>query len=286
MLTSLTTLGVAAMSDLSSLANAFLNAPSTPLMPALFIGHGNPMHAITKNPFASTWEKYGRNLPRPKAVLCISAHWETSGTKITAMPAPRTIHDFGGFPQELFAVQYPALGSPDLAKQIADSVTARTIELDHTWGLDHGAWSVLRRMYPKADIPVMQLSLDMNMSPQQHVKLANDLALLRRRGILIVGSGNIVHNLGRMRWEGPAYDWANDFDNTSKRVIEQRDITKLAAYESLGTAARMAIPTAEHYLPMLYIMGVAQSNEDLTFFNESIDLGSVSMRSILLSGAS
>ena len=274
------------MSDLSALANAFLNAPSTPLMPALFIGHGNPMHAITKNPFASTWEKYGRNLPRPKAVLCISAHWETSGTKITAMPAPRTIHDFGGFPQELFDVRYPAPGDPTLATDIVSRITKHTIELDHTWGLDHGAWSVLRRMYPKADIPVLQLSLDMNMSPQQHVRLANDLTILRRRGILIVGSGNIVHNLGRMRWEGPTYDWAKEFDITSKRLIEQRDITKLAAYESLGTAARMAIPTREHYLPMLYIMGMADGKDHLTFFNESIDLGSVSMRSILLSGAS
>jgi 4,5-DOPA dioxygenase extradiol len=274
------------MSDLSSLANAVRNAPSTPRMPALFIGHGNPMHAITKNPFATAWERYGRNLPRPKAVLCISAHWETAGTRITAMPAPRTIHDLGGFPQELFDVVYPAPGNRELAATIVSSVTAKTIELDHTWGLDHGAWSVLRRMYPKADIPVMQLSLDMNMSPQQHVNLANDLALLRRRGILIVGSGNIVHNLGRMRWEGPAYDWAKDFDNTSKRLIETRDITSLTNYQTLGTAARMAIPTSEHYLPLLYVMGVADNKDELTFFNESIDLGSVSMRSMLLSGAS
>lgn len=241
------------------------------------------MHAITKNPFAVEWERLGRDLPWPRAIVCISAHWETRGTKVTAMPRPQTIHDFGGFPQELFDVQYAAPGDPELAARIVRDVTARTIALDHEWGLDHGAWSVLRRMYPKADVPVLQLSLDVSMRPADHVRLASDLALLRRRGVLVVGSGNIVHNLRRMRWEGEPYDWATEFDAVSKRLIERRDVTSLAAYDTLGTAATMSIPTNEHYLPMLYILGMAAPKDDLVFFNESIDLGSVSMRSFVLS---
>lgn len=282
-LTSITTLGVAAMSDLSALASTLLDAPSTPLMPVVFVGHGNPMHAITKNAFAVEWERLGRDLPRPRAIVCISAHWETRGTKVTAMPTPPTIHDFGGFPQELFDVQYQAKGDPVLAAQIAKDVTARTIALDHEWGLDHGAWAVLRRMYPKADVPVLQVSLDVTMRPADHVRLAADLALLRRRGVLVVGSGNIVHNLGRMRWEGEPLPWAVEFDAVSKRLIERRDVSALAAYDTLGTAAAMSIPTNEHYLPMLYILGMASTKDELVFFNESIDLGSVSMRSFVLS---
>ncbi|MCX6141201.1 MAG: 4,5-DOPA dioxygenase extradiol [Candidatus Kapabacteria bacterium] len=271
------------MENLKNLAKTFSGAPSTPRMPVMFVGHGNPMNAITDNTFARVWEKFGRELPMPKAIVCVSAHWQSRGTKVTAMEHPKTIHDFGGFPDELFAVQYPAPGSPTFANEIA-KLTKKTIEFDHEWGLDHGTWSVLVRMYPAATIPVLQLSLDVHLTPQQHSELAKDLSLLRNRGVLIVGSGNIVHNLRRMNMEGAPFDWAVEFDATSKRLIESRDITSLANYPSLGTAAQMAIPTDEHYLPMIYALSMAEKNESLTFFNEQIDLGSVSMRSFVVGG--
>lgn len=280
-ITSLVTIGAGSMLDLPTLAKTFAGAPSTPRMPVMFVGHGNPMNAITDNTFARVWEKFGRELPMPKVILCVSAHWQTRGTRVTAMEHPKTIHDFGGFPDELFAVQYPAPGSPAFADEIA-KLTKKTIELDHEWGLDHGTWSVLVRMYPAATIPVLQLSLDVNLTPQQHSDLAKDLALLRTKGVLVIGSGNIVHNLRRMKMEGAPFDWAVEFDATSKRLIESRDIASLANYRSLGTAAQMSIPTDEHYLPMIYALTMAEKNESLTFFNEQIDLGSVSMRSFVV----
>ncbi|MFM8772164.1 MAG: 4,5-DOPA dioxygenase extradiol [Candidatus Kapaibacterium sp.] len=254
---------------------------STPRMPVLFVGHGNPMNAITDNAFAREWERIGADL-RPKAILCISAHWETKGSHVTSTAKPKTIHDFGGFPDELFRMQYPAPGSPDLADDLVRA-TYEAITHDHEWGLDHGAWSVLARMFPTADIPVLQLSLDVTKSPLQHIELAQQLAYLRTKGVVIIGSGNIVHNLRMVQWKGGSLDWANEFDETSKKLIEQRDFNALANYSALGTAAKMSIPTPEHYLPMLYSLALVDKNEGLSFFNETIDLGSVSMRSFVTS---
>jgi 4,5-DOPA dioxygenase extradiol len=248
-------------------------------MPVLFVGHGNPMNAITDNAFAKQWERIGRSLT-PRAILCVSAHWETSGSLITAMPKPKTIHDFGGFPDELFRVQYPAPGSPELASDIATATHQRIVQ-DHEWGLDHGAWSVLKRMFPKANIPVLQLSLDVRKSPVQHIELARELAYLRSKGVVIIGSGNIVHNLGKIQWRGGTLEWAVEFDELSKELITTRDLASLANYSALGKEAQLAIPTPEHYLPMLYALSLIESDEEIEFFNETIDLGSVSMRSFM-----
>lgn len=260
-------------------ALSVLIGTSTPRMPVLFVGHGNPMNAITTNTFADEWERIGKEL-QPRAILCVSAHWETPGSRVTAMQRPNTIHDFGGFPDELFRVQYPSPGSPDLAQDIA-RLTHETILLDHEWGLDHGAWSVLARMFPAADIPVLQLSLDVTKSPLQHIELARQLASLRRQGVVIVASGNIVHNLGLVQWRGGALSWALEFDVLSKSLIASRDLKALANYTALGREAQLAIPTPEHYLPMLYALALVDDTEDIAFFNENIDLGSVSMRSFI-----
>lgn len=248
-------------------------------MPVLFVGHGNPMNAITDNAFAKQWERIGRRLA-PRAILCISAHWETSGSLITGMPQPKTIHDFGGFPDELFRVQYPAPGSPELANDVSVAMHQRIVQ-DHEWGLDHGAWSVLKRMFPKANVPVLQLSLDVRKSPLQHIELARELSYLRSKGVVIIGSGNIVHNLGMIQWRGGTLEWAEEFDELSKELISTRDLASLANYSSLGKAATMSIPTPEHYLPMLYALSLIESDEEIKFFNETIDLGSVSMRSFM-----
>lgn len=248
-------------------------------MPVLFVGHGNPMNAITDNSFAKQWERIGRSLT-PRAILCISAHWETSGSFVTAMPKPETIHDFGGFPEELFAVQYPAPGSPELANDVAIATHQRIVQ-DHEWGLDHGAWSVLKRMFPKANVPVMQLSLDVRKSPLQHIELARELSYLRSKGVVIIGSGNIVHNLGMIQWRGGSLDWAIEFDELSKELIATRDLASLANYSALGKEAQLSIPTPEHYLPMLYALSIVDADEEIEFFNETIDLGSVSMRSFM-----
>jgi 4,5-DOPA dioxygenase extradiol len=262
------------------LSTAFAaSGPITERLPLLFVGHGNPMNAITDNAFARQWEKIGKGLT-PRAILCISAHWETRGAHVTAMQRPKTIHDFAGFPDELFRVQYPAPGSPELADSITRA-TYETITADHDWGLDHGAWSVLARMFPTADIPVLQLSLDVTKSPLQHVELARLLSFLRRQGVLIIGSGNIVHNLGMIQWRGGSLDWAQEFDALSKKLIEQRDLAALSNYSALGSAAKLSIPTPEHYLPMLYALSLVEKDEDIGFFNETIDLGSVSMRSFI-----
>lgn len=251
----------------------------TPIMPVLFVGHGNPMNAITTNTFADEWERIGKEL-QPRAIVCVSAHWETRGSRVTAMQRPKTIHDFGGFPDELFRVQYPAPGSPELAQDIA-RLTHETILLDHEWGLDHGAWSVLKRMFPSANIPVIQVSLDVMKSPLQHVEVARQLSSLRRQGVVIVASGNIVHNLGLVQWRGGALSWALEFDALSKNLISSRDLKALANYTALGREAQLAIPTPEHYLPMLYALALVEDTEDIAFFNETIDLGSVSMRSFI-----
>jgi len=250
------------------------------LMPALFIGHGSPMNTIEDNAFRQSWQQLGRTLPKAKAILCISAHWETMGIGITASPTPNTIHDFYGFPKSLFDIQYLAPGHPELAKQIADLLGEEIVHLDFERGLDHGAWSVLQPMYPAADIPVLQLSLDRTRSATSHYKLAQKLRPLREQGILIIGSGNIVHNLRVFNVEQTLpYDWATVFDQMVKNWILQKNHAALCNYSGFGQLATLSIPTAEHYLPLLYVLAQQQDDESLRFFNEEL-MSSISMRSL------
>lgn len=251
-------------------------------MPLLFIGHGSPMNGIEDNEFSMKWENLGKEIPLPTAVLCISAHWLTRGTHITAMEHPQTIHDFGGFPQALFDVQYPAPGNPVLAKETASLIHKTLVELDHEWGLDHGTWSIVRRMYPEATIPVLQLSIDYSKGPQYHYELARELEALRKKGVLIIGSGNMVHNLRIMDWHrvDSGYDWAIDINETFKKSILSGDHKSLIRYEGLGQAGKLSIPTPEHYLPLLYILGLTNSKEKITIFNDKLVMGSISMTSV------
>jgi len=252
-------------------------------MPVLFVGHGSPMNAIEDNEFSRAWRELGKELPRPSAVLCISAHWYTNGTMVTAMKAPRTIHDFFGFPKPLFDVQYPAPGSPEIAEQVASMIKEAKVQADASWGLDHGTWSVLCRMYPSADVPVLQLSLDGRQPSQFHYELGRELAALRDQGVLILGSGNIVHNLYEIDWgAGPPFTWAESFDESVKSRLTSRDDNALIHYEEMDEAARMSIPTNEHYLPMLYVLGASNGGERLRFFNERVVYGSVGMRGFVL----
>lgn len=254
-------------------------------MPVLFVGHGSPMNAIEENEFASGWREMGKNLPRPSAILCVSAHWQTKGTKVTAMEQPETIHDFGGFPRQLYEVQYPAPGSPELARATRDTVREKVVELDRAWGLDHGAWSVIRRMYPDAGIPVVELSLDYLMTPQQHYDLARGLAPLRRKGVMIIGSGNMVHNLGMVSWEhlntpGYAFDWALEAGDAMKGHILSGDHKPLISYGSQGRAWSLAIPTPEHYIPLLYSLALREHDEPVELFNDKPIAGSLTMTSV------
>ena len=251
-----------------------------PLMPALFIGHGSPMNAIEDNVFFRSWREIVTFLPKPRAILCISAHWETMGAAVTASEWPETIHDFYGFPKALFDVQYPAPGSPELAQQIVDLLHPQFVQLDTERGLDHGAWSVLQAMYPAADIPVLQLSLDRTQNAPSHYELAKKLQPLREQGVLIVGSGNIVHNLQVFNFnETQTYDWAIAFDQTVMNCILQRDHAALCDYSKFGQMAALSIPTAEHYLPLLYALAQQQDGEPLRFFNPGV-VSSISMRSL------
>lgn len=251
-------------------------------MPILFVGHGSPMNAIEDNPFSRAWGEIGKSLPTPKAILCVSAHWETLGTQVTGMDQPKTIHDFGGFPRELFEAEYPAPGSPALARLTQETVKKVTVELDQSWGLDHGTWSILAKMFPKADIPVVQLSLDHSQPPEFHYALGKELAALRSKGVLIMGSGNIVHNLRAIMWQGGAYDWAIDFDETIRKLIVEGNHQPIVQYQTLGRAAQLSIPTNEHYLPLLYILAMQEKQDELRFFADEISMGSLSMRSVWL----
>lgn len=256
--------------------------PSTPAMPVLFLGHGSPMNAIEENSFTQGWRAVAKDLPSPNAILCISALWETTGTFVTGMERPRTIHDFGGFPKALFDVQYPAPGSPTLAKLTQDAATSAHSGVDHQWGLDHGAWSVIMHLFPKADVPVVQLSLDRRLSPQQHYDLARDLSGLRRKGVLIIGSGNMVHNLGVIDWQNPdgGYDWAVEANTRMKELVLGEGHAQLANYAAQGKAFQLSIPTPEHYLPLLYTLGLKDRNEAVSIFNDRTVMGSISMTSI------
>lgn len=251
-------------------------------MPALFVGHGSPMNAIEQNTFHCTWQKIAQQLPRPKAILCISAHWETRGIYITAAEQPETIHDFYGFPKALFEVQYPALGDPDLASHVAGLLSTVGVQLDTSRGLDHGAWSVLVAMYPEANIPVVQLSLDTSQPGSFHYDIAKKLVSLRKEDILIIGSGNIVHNLHMFSFhDQKPFDWARQWDEEIKRRLLAGEHEGLIAYESLGSHAKLAVPTPEHYLPLLYPIALQEKGEDLSFFNSTV-LSSISMTSVII----
>jgi 4,5-DOPA dioxygenase extradiol len=267
---------------LRELARAADGFATTPPMPVLFLGHGSPMNAIEDNPFTQGWKNAGKDLPRPNAILCISAHWETRGTFVTGMEKPSTIHDFGGFPQALFDVQYPAPGSPELAAMTQEAATNAHIGVDHAWGLDHGAWSVIIHLFPKADVPVVQLSLDRNLNPEQHYALAKELASLRRKGILIIGSGNMVHNLRMVDWHNPGggYDWAQEASTRMNDLIRTGDHAGLVHYAANGKAFQLSIPTPEHYLPLLYTLGVKDAQEEVSLFNDRLMMGSIAMTSL------
>jgi len=254
-------------------------------MPVFFIGHGSPMNAIEENEFSLEWQKIGETIPVPKAILCISAHWQTKGTHVTARQKPPTIHDFGGFPEQLYAVQYPAPGNPRFAAELSESIKSVKVELDHGWGLDHGAWSVIKHIYPNADIPVIEMSLDYYMTPQQHYDLARELSYLRKEGILIIGSGNMVHNLGMIAWDHAsdqeyAYDWTINANNIFKKNIISGNHNELINYSKLGSDAKLAVPTPEHYLPLLYALALKEENEALSFFNDKAQMGSLTMTSV------
>ncbi len=251
-------------------------------MPLLFLGHGSPMNAIEENRFVTGWRNAAASMDRPLAILCISAHWETRGTFVTAMEHPRTIHDFGGFPQALFDVQYPAPGSPQLAAETISTIHSTEVQNDYDWGLDHGAWSVVRQMYPDADIPIIQMSIDRTKPASYHYNLACELASLRKKGVLIIGSGNMVHNLRRIDWRNPdgGYDWAVEANERFKQLIVSENYDALINYQKQGEAFNLSIPTPEHFIPLLYILGLKNKNESISLFNDKTIMGSISMTSV------
>lgn len=260
-------------------------------MPVLFVGHGNPMNAIEDNEFSRGWMEAARTLPAPKAILCISAHWETWGTAVTAMEKPRTIHDFGGFPLALYQVQYPAPGSQWLADRTSQVIQSVKVACDQDWGLDHGCWSVLKRMFPNADVPVVQLSLDYTKSSRDHYDLARELAPLRREGVLIVASGNMVHNLRLMAFRNDDYntfnepyalEWAAEADQLFHKLLAEDRIAELVDYQKLGRAVQLAVPTPEHYLPMLYALALREEGETISLFNDKPLAGSITMTSMII----
>lgn len=250
-------------------------------MPVLFVGHGSPMNAIEDTEFSRDWRKIADEIPTPDAILCISAHWQSFNTSVTAMKHPRTIYDFNGFPQELYNVIYPAMGSTKIAQLIKDTIQSADVELDEKWGLDHGTWSVLHQMYPKHNIPTLQLSINHNASNDLHYKLGQELAILRDQNILIIGSGNIVHNLGMLDFSNTPNPLAIEFDNTIKGMIDSRDDESIMNYMHLGKVAKFAAPTPEHFLPLLYILGAAEKSAKVSYYCESISLGSLSMRTVM-----
>ncbi len=253
--------------------------------PVLFIGHGSPMNGIEDNEFSRTWTKFGNEIPKPKAVLVISAHWLTNGTHITAMENPKTIHDFGGFPQALFDVQYPANGHPELAKFTSELIQTTNVGLNHDWGLDHGTWTVVRHMYPNADIPIVQLSIDYNKPAQYHYDLAKQLKSLRRKGVLIIGSGNMIHNLRMVAWDklnesNYGFDWAIEMNEIFKDKIGNGDFQSLINYEKLNPATKLAIPSPDHYFPLIYSIALQDKKDDIHFFNDNLVGGSLNMTSV------
>ena len=271
--------------NLNDLTNISAHFPNTEKMPVLFLGHGSPMNAIEENQFVQGFRNISREIPTPSAILCISAHWFTRGTKVTAMDLPPTIHDFGGFPEELFAVHYPAPGSPDLAQETATLLLPAEVQEDHSWGLDHGAWSVIRHLYPDADIPVVQMSIDYTKPPEYHFELAGRLQKLREKGILIIGSGNLVHNLRMIGWQnintvGAGWDWAIEAREKTNNWILDGNFRNLIEYQKHGTALQAAIPSPDHYLPLIYSLGLKNKSDELSLFNDELIGGSLSMTSV------
>jgi 4,5-DOPA dioxygenase extradiol len=254
-------------------------------MPAVFFGHGSPMNTLQRNRYTEAWTGIGKSLPAPRAILAISAHWLTRGTAVTAMETPRTIHDFGGFPRALFEYQYPAAGDPQLAARVRSLLAPADVQLDQGWGLDHGTWSVLAHAFPGADVPVVQLSMDATQGPQYHYDLGKRLAPLRDEGVLIVGSGNVVHNLGIMDWRSAdkAYDWATRFNQRVRGHLEKREHAALVDYEGMGEDARLSVPTSEHYLPLLYVLGLQDEKSILTIPVDGVEHGSISMLTVVVS---
>ncbi len=252
-------------------------------MPAIFFGHGNPLNALVRNEYTESWAAIGAEIARPKAVLCVSAHWYLPGTMVTAMPAPRTIHDFGGFPRELYEIKYPAPGSPELALRVRDLLAPTQVGLDDRWGLDHGAWSVLCHIFPNADVPVVQLSIDETLPAKLHYEIAKRLAPLRDEGVLVIGSGNIVHNLHTYAWGRQGvepFDWAVRFEARARELLSAGNHEPLINYETLGRDAMLSAPTPDHYLPLLYVIAARRQGEPVTFPVEGFDGGSVSMLTI------
>jgi 4,5-DOPA dioxygenase extradiol len=275
-------LSMTSLADLNRLSKGFTN---TPKMPVLFVGHGSPMNAIEENDFVKGFRNAASSIPKPNAILCISAHWLTNGTKLTAMSMPQTIHDFGGFPQALFDVQYPAPGSPELAKETQKLLAPTHVDLDEAWGLDHGTWSVLKHFYPEADIPVIQLSIDYGKPMQYHFDLAKQLQSLREKGVLIIGSGNIVHNLGRVDFGrindiGYGYDWAIEARSFINQHLMDGNFQAIIDYQKGPSAMQLAVPTPDHYIPLLYSLGLKTKDEELSLFNDALLAGSLSMTSV------
>ncbi|OWR12952.1 4,5-DOPA dioxygenase extradiol [Chryseobacterium sp. VAUSW3] len=271
--------------NLNDLENISQQFNSTEKMPVLFLGHGSPMNAIEENKFVQGFRNISREIPKPNAILCISAHWFTNGTFVTAMQNPQTIHDFYGFPKELFEVQYPAPGNPELAKETAELLLPEIVEEDHSWGLDHGAWSVIKHLYPNAEIPVIQLSIDYTKPPQYHFDLAKKLQKLREKGILIIGSGNIVHNLRMIDWKnintvGAGWDWAVEAREKTNNWLLDGNFQNLIDYQKQGIALQTAVPSPDHYLPLIYSLGLKEKSENLSLFNDELIGGSLSMTSV------
>ena len=256
-------------------------------MPAIFFGHGNPLNALSKNAYTDGWVSIGKSIPRPKAVLAVSAHWYIPACAVTANLMPRTIHDFGGFPRELYQVEYPAPGSPELARRVKDLITPVSVRLDESWGLDHGTWAVLTHVFPGRDIPIVQLSIDERQPPSFHYEMGKRLASLREEGVLVIGSGNIVHNLHAYAWGRRGvepFDWAMRFEKQVRELLLEGDDTQVVAYEKLGRDAMLSVPTPDHYLPLLYVLGLRKEKERISFPVEGVDAGSVSMLAVQMGG--
>lgn len=273
------------MTNLNELHRISQSFPNSEKMPVLFLGHGSPLNALEENQFVTGFREIAKTLPKPNAILCVSAHWFTNGIKVTSMEMPRTIHDFSGFPKELYEVQYPAKGNPALAKETKELLSPTFVELDEKWGLDHGAWSVIKHLYPNADIPVVQLSIDYTKPVQFHFELAQKLNSLRHKGILIIGSGNIVHNLGLVDFknfdkDNYGFDWAIEARETINNYLFDGNYQPLINYEKQSKAFQLAIPTPDHYLPLIYALGLQQKGENLSLFNDKLVAGSLSMTSL------
>lgn len=257
--------------------------PTAPRMPAIFVGHGSPMNALEDNRYTRAWEDFGRLLPRPRAILAVSAHWTTRGTAVTAAKAPATIHDFGGFPQALFDIRYPAPGDPALASRVVELLSPLPVAMDQQWGLDHGTWSVLVKTYPQADIPIVQLSIDLEKPPAYHFALGQQLQALRDEGVLIIGSGNVVHNLRRLDRGTAGHDWAVRFNGAMRKALLEGDLQAVVDYQALGQDAALSVPTPEHFLPLLYVLGSKTAEDTLEIPVDGMEMGAISMLSVLVS---